>query len=361
MVTIANPIYDVVFKYLMEDRRVAMIILSSLLKKKVVELEFRKNEYPNIGRDDMSIFRIDFGATVEEEDGSRKMVLIELQKTWVPTETLRFRQYLGAQYASRDNMLRDEGGYALPMITIYILGHRVGDLEEPVLYVKRQVYDYQDRIVTKGIPDKFINSLTHDSIIVQIPLLKGKVSNRLEKILSVFDQSQITETNSQFLRFDESGCEEDSEMRQILFRLTAAAADADVRHSMNVEDEYFGLIEEMDTDILQKKQELAEQKAQLKEQKTLLKEQKAQLKERDARLKESDARLKERDARLKESDARLKERDARLKEKNSQLEEQHKLLDSMVKTMLTSGMTIEDIACAIGKDADYIKKITSTE
>ena len=32
----ANPIYDTVFKYLMEDTRVAATILTALLKKKVV-------------------------------------------------------------------------------------------------------------------------------------------------------------------------------------------------------------------------------------------------------------------------------------------------------------------------------------
>lgn len=40
------------------------------------------------------MFRIDFGATVREADGSERLVLIELQKTWLETETLRFRQYL---------------------------------------------------------------------------------------------------------------------------------------------------------------------------------------------------------------------------------------------------------------------------
>lgn len=29
-----------------------------------------------------------------EDDGEEKLMLIELQKTWVETETLRFRQYL---------------------------------------------------------------------------------------------------------------------------------------------------------------------------------------------------------------------------------------------------------------------------
>lgn len=45
MIHIANPIYDSVFKYLMEDERVARTILSALLKKEVVSVEMRRNEY----------------------------------------------------------------------------------------------------------------------------------------------------------------------------------------------------------------------------------------------------------------------------------------------------------------------------
>ena len=35
--TIANPIYDTVFKYLMEDERIARTILSALLKQEIVK------------------------------------------------------------------------------------------------------------------------------------------------------------------------------------------------------------------------------------------------------------------------------------------------------------------------------------
>ena len=95
IISIANPIYDSVFKFLMEDERVAKTILSALLKKEVVEVDVRKHEYTNGIKDKVSMFRIDFGAKVKQDDGSLKLVLIELQKTWLETETLRFRQYLG--------------------------------------------------------------------------------------------------------------------------------------------------------------------------------------------------------------------------------------------------------------------------
>ena len=41
---IANPIYDSVFKYLMDDNRVAKLIVSALLAEEVEELEFRPAE-----------------------------------------------------------------------------------------------------------------------------------------------------------------------------------------------------------------------------------------------------------------------------------------------------------------------------
>ena len=263
---VANPIYDIVFKYLLEDERIARTLLSALLKKDVVAVVSRRNEYSNIERNGLSVFRIDFGATIQESDGSRHLILIELQKTWLETETLRFRQYLGAQYANVENMLPENGGaYAIPMVTVYLLGHKVGDIEEPVLYVRRQSYDYYDRLVTKGLPDPFVDSLTHDSIIVQIPRLHGQVNNRLDKVLSIFDQTRMDQHNKHVLDIDESAYTGDDEMIRIVNRLMAAAADAKMRHDMNVEDEYFSIIEKRETEVMLAKKELAETKAEMKE------------------------------------------------------------------------------------------------
>jgi hypothetical protein len=43
-VRIANPIYDVVFKFLLDDEKVARLVLSALLGKEVLELQFRPTE-----------------------------------------------------------------------------------------------------------------------------------------------------------------------------------------------------------------------------------------------------------------------------------------------------------------------------
>ena len=277
--TIANPIYDSVFKFLMEDERVARTILSALLKMNIVKVEVRPHEYSNSQRDTLSMFRIDFGATVRESDGTERIILIEVQKTWLETETLRFRQYLGVQYQRKENIMADSSeGYALPMVAVYILGHKVGDVEEPVLYVRHDVFDYNENRVTKGLPNPFIDSLTHDSIIVQIPRLHGQINNRLDKVLSVFDQTLLTPDSEHFLNYDDSLYQGDEDLQPILHRLLMAASDADTRQDMNVEDEYYSIIEKRDTDIMMKDRQLAEKNA-------LLTQKDEQLSQKDEQLK----------------------------------------------------------------------------
>lgn len=279
MIQIANPIYDSVFKYLMEDERIAKTLLSALLKKEVVAVEMRRNEYTNGVRDNISMFRIDFGAHVKEPDGTIRLVLIELQKTWLETETLRFRQYLGAQYSNSENVPSENNkdGYAIPMVAIYLLGHRVGDINVPVLYVKHKAYDYDGNVVTDGIPDPFVESLIHDSIIVQIPLLHGQVNNRLEKVLSVFDQSQKNGSDRHVLNVNDTPFDDDDDMQYLLRRLLMAAANAQLRQEMNVEDEYFKALEDRDTALMMKDKKLAEQAEQLEQNKAELEQNKAQL------------------------------------------------------------------------------------
>ncbi len=322
---IANPIYDIVFKYLMEDERIARTILSALLKVDVVAVEVRPHEYSDDNRESLSVFRIDFGATVRDQDGHEKLILIELQKTWLETETLRFRQYLGVHYSNPKNM--QDAGHALPMVAVYLLGHKVGDVEEPVLYVNHQSYDYDNHVVTKGLPNPFIDSLTHNSIIVQIPRLHGKINNRLDMVLSIFDQTRRDANDNRILQLDDSVYGGDADMERILHRLTKAAADADMRHRMNVEDEYFSAIEKRDTEILM----------------------------RDKQLAEKNATIKEMDGTIKEMDGTIKEMDGTIKEMDGTIKEQHTMLRSFVKLLLDSGLTPDEIATKLNISLDAVK------
>ena len=291
--TIANPIYDAVFKYLMEDKRIARTILSALLKENIIEVDMRPHEYSNGQRELLSVFRIDFGATILKPDGSEELILVELQKNWLPTETLRFRQYVGSQYQDPRNMVEDSADrHALTMVPVYLLGHALGDIEEPVLYVRHQSFDYNDRIVTKGMPNPFVESLVHDSVIVQIPRLHGQINNRLDEVLSVFDQTRADKKNRHTLNFDDSVYDSsDSDMQRILYRLTAAAADIDMRQDMMVEDEYYSIIKEQESKLYYGERKLAEMNAQLAEKEGQLAEKEGQLAEKEGQLAEKDGQL----------------------------------------------------------------------
>ena len=343
--SVANPIYDCVFKFLMEDERIAKTVLSALLKKEVVSVEMRRHEHPNVTRDKISMFRIDFAAQVKEDDGTVRLILIELQKTWVDTETLRFRRYLAAQYNAEENMVKEGElkGYAVPMIAVYLLGHRVGDIDKAVVYVTHNAFDYDGKVVEGGMQDPFINSLIHDSIIVQIPLLHGKINNRLDRVLSVFDQSQRDAKNQQIVCLDEKEYAGDSDMMYILHRLGLAAMDADVRQEMNDEDEFYSVLEARDTQVMKLNEQLTEKKKQLNEQKAQLNEQKAQLNEKQAQLSEKQAQLSEKTVRLAEAEAQLKE--------------QKSQVEAMVKAMVGNGMTIEAVAKMMNKSEDEINDL----
>ena len=328
MLTIANPIYDSVFKFLMEDERVARTILSALLKKDILQVEVRPHEYSNAQRDTLSMFRIDFAATIREDDGHEHLILIEVQKTWLETETLRFRQYLGVQYQRKENIMADSPeGYAMPMVAVYILGHKVGDIEH-------DAYDYNDRRVTRGIPNAFVDSLTHDSIVVQIPRLHGQINNRLDKVLSVFDQTLHLPDSEHFLSYDDSRYLGDEDMQPILHRLLMAASDADTRQDMNVEDEYYSIIEKRDTELMLSARRLAEQNAQITEQKAQLTEQKAQ---------------------LTEQKAQLTEQKAQLTEQKAVIETNEKIIRTSVRLLHQSGLSAADIASQLNLSTQAVE------
>ena len=333
---VANPIYDIIFKYLMEDERIARTILSALLKKEVVEVHMRNNEYNDKLSDNLSIYRIDFGATILNDEGQKQLILIELQKTWVETEVLRFRKYLSMQYANTGNMAgRGKSVHALPMVAIYLLGHKVGNIEAPVVYVSHQVYDYDNNLVENGLHDPFVESLTHNSIIVQIPRLHGKINNRLDKVLSIFDLSLQGGKGSHTIDIDANAYEEDTDMQPIIRRLEMAAADSELRRKMDVEDEFFSVLKSRDAEIMAKDMQLAE---------------------KIVAVKEAEKRL----LHANEGRAQAEEQRAQAEEQRAQAEERvEQILHNSIVALLKKKMSADDIANLLDIDIASVKQIAS--
>lgn len=268
----------------------ARTLLSALLKKEIVSVEMRPNEYSNREDGRVSIFRIDFGAIVREENGEEHLILIEVQKSWRSTEITRFRQYLGTQYENKRNV--DANGKPLPIVSVYILGHKVGKITEPVIYVSRKYLDYDSNEIKIGVPDPFIERLTHNSIIVQVPYLRRSARNRVEKIMSIFDQTYIQDGDSHYVSISGRDISEDAEMKRIINRLVTAAVNPDIRMIMNIEDEIFSELESLDAKIITQKKALLQKEEELSQKEEELSQKDEQLAQKDELLFQQRATLR---------------------------------------------------------------------
>ncbi len=239
---IANPVYDVVFKYLMNDNSIAKKIISLIIGEEIATLDFQPTEYSDDvdkGRDSLTVYRLDFAATIQLPDKSFKRVIIEIQKAKFATDIMRFRNYLGKQYSNKDNVyVQDNRQKACPILSIYFLGHRLENIHIPVTRVERKYYDNATG-EELSIQEDFIESLTHNSFVIQIPELRKKRRNLLEQVLSVFEQP-VSDKTPHFLDFSES--DYPPEYREVVRRLIKAGAEPRVRQTMDVEDE---IIEEL--------------------------------------------------------------------------------------------------------------------
>ena len=243
---IANPIYDVVFKYMMEDNTVAKLVVSSIIGEDVVSLapkpqertrekdETKKGEIPNL-----TVYRLDFSAKIKLSNGQYKVIVIEMQKAELPTDIMRFRRYLGEQYIDSENRIADnEEIEAMQIYAIYFLGKELGIYDTPVLSISPEVKDVSTGEIV-GDSSKFIDGLNHKSWIVQISCLKERRRNELEQLLSVFDQSNRT-SDIHILNVSEEDFPE--KFRPLIRRLKGAASDSKVKKQMKEEDEVWSYI-----------------------------------------------------------------------------------------------------------------------
>ncbi|MEM7657961.1 MAG: hypothetical protein AAF399_17680 [Bacteroidota bacterium] len=186
---IANPIYDVVFKRLMENDRVAKFFISTLLNQSVASVEFKPREFTYTNTlAGIAVYRLDFVAFILLEDGSTKKILIEIQKAKNRIDLMRFRNYLAEQYKKEDLVAGEKE--ILPITTIYILGFNIPEITSECIHVERQYRDMvRDEIVPKR--SEFIEKLTHDSYVVQVNRITDRYKTRLDQLLSVFEQSNF--------------------------------------------------------------------------------------------------------------------------------------------------------------------------
>jgi hypothetical protein len=188
---IANPMYDVVFKRMMENDRVAKFFIGTLLDQQIEQVEVKPQEFTYADElAGIAVFRLDFIATIQTETGEFKKVLIEIQKAKNYIDLIRFRNYLGEQYKKQDKINGEN--VSLPITTIYILGFMLPEIASACLKVER---NYKD-LINKKIIDKksdFVEKLTHDCFIVQVDRITDRYQTTLDQLLSIFEQNNFVD------------------------------------------------------------------------------------------------------------------------------------------------------------------------
>lgn len=250
---IINPLYDKAFKYLMENDKLARKVLSVILDVEVEEVALGQQEtvFPDEKRK-LTLFRLDFTATIREADGSRKTVLIELQKSKFPTDIQRFRNYLASGNSSKkktESLVGEpepEYGSPHPIITIYILGYNLDDLPYLAVTVNRDIVNSvnKEKINVKSF---FIEHLTHRSHIIQVRRLPEKRYTRLEKFLTLFNQAWCTEEG-----YIIDLVETPEEFSDIARYLQGPVMDEEFRRNLEVEEEIDFIFEEQELKFLKK-------------------------------------------------------------------------------------------------------------
>jgi len=271
MLLIANPIYDVVFKFLLEDLEVAKIIISILIGEEVIDLEYLAQERIAKVRD-LRVFRMDFKTKIKTENGF-KIVMVEIQKASVSKEIVRFRKYLGEQYRDQNNLV---DGKAIPIYPIFFIGKPLAKIQEPVIKIVRQ-YENQYNEPLNIEKEHFIESVSHDCMIIQISYSGKQSQSKIDKLLLFFDQDNkrsapISEQEYEelllnpnkkhpkgkmkyhFLEFDEEKVPEGFE--KIFRRLLKAASDNEVAELMDIEDSILSELEEFENEIENKDKKL---------------------------------------------------------------------------------------------------------
>ena len=238
---IANPIYDVVFKRMMENERVARFFIGTLLDETIENVEVKPQEFTYTDElAGLAVFRLDFIATIKTASGESKKVLIEIQKAKNQIDLMRFRNYLGEQYKKEDK-INDEK-VILPITTIYILGFKLTEIDTACIKVQR---NYKDLINNKIINTKsdFVEKLTHDSFIVQVDRITDRYQTKLDKLLSVFEQTNFIDSNKITKQYKHNTDIE--EVKIITDILHHTGTDPDEKKKIEVEQEAWRTVNAM--------------------------------------------------------------------------------------------------------------------
>jgi hypothetical protein len=276
-IIIPNPIYDVVFRYLMEDPESATIVISTLINEKIKHIQLepithsQKKDKQDIAiqdpktQDDIRLFHLDFTATIELPDGNEELIMIELQKASEPDDIFRFKRYISKNFQKKqDKEITDLQTQSIKtihqpirLIPIFILNFRIENEINDLLIKTNRIKTGIFKNKTLQKHNEFIDNLTYDILIVQLPNLHNiniedyqndEYKTKLYSLLKLFDQKSKVKNNEHRLRIIRRYFQ--GFLERVIKRLQAADIEnPDLEEKMLIEDEYLKALIERDNTI----------------------------------------------------------------------------------------------------------------
>jgi hypothetical protein len=281
---IANSIYDVVFKYLMEDYDIAKDILSAILNEEIISIEFMPQEATKFTEEGVKSTRFDFKCVVRNRKGELRTVIMEIQKARTDKQIFRFRGYLGNTYMKKVRVISEAGKkeeVSIPITSIYFLGDNLQQATIPILKIDRVYTDLLTGEVL-NFKEPFIELLSHDLYVIQIKRLNKMIKTDLEKMLDVFNQEKYQTDDNHILEY--TGDTSDPRVERIVNRLNTATLDYDLLDQMIMEDAY---------------------EADLRAANNVAREADERAREAESRTREAESRTREAESRTREVEEKL--------------------------------------------------------
>jgi hypothetical protein len=332
-----NILFDVVFKYLMQDNEIARQILSLILGLEILELEFlaqesaRATEIKETGKH-LRLLRLDFKAVIRTTDGQLKHVLIELQKDKKPTVSWRFRQYLAGIYEYKPGESELNMENPIPTIAVYLLGYPVFEKKYP--FVRSRI-QYESGLNNELLPNlkipNFVSGLSHECVYIHVNGFKNQPSHPITDLMHMFDQSRKHKDNAEVLianKLPNPGSLPDL----ILKRMHNAMNDKALRQAAL--EEHF---DELDLRITAEERDMERNQ---KDEAIRQKEEAISQKQEERRQKEEERGQKEEERRQKEEERRQKE----------------EILSNSIRLLHRLGLSSQQIADELKIDLDTVEQ-----
>ncbi|MDI9338700.1 MAG: hypothetical protein QM539_09790 [Alphaproteobacteria bacterium] len=341
-IIITNPIYNAVFKYLMDDLESAKIIISTLLNKKILSLKPLSNDLVNSDPPNQTsvtsntkktdsdsnmipLMRLDYSAEILHDNNTKELVTIELQKARFPSDELRFRQYIAENLKRtkdvKANKIDPDTGKPkkkkVPMryLPIFILNFDIEkEIKDLVLITEHFTTGmFSGKKLTD--PSRFLDNLLYNIIVVQLPYI-NKIDPKTLKSephkLAIYHLFQLFNQNHQLENDKYSLFLEDTKQTQHFERLVKRLAnikanDRKIVQKMILEDT-------MLQDFLDLENERVYHKKIINKQTIALEEKDKTIKEKDKTIEEKDKTIEEKDKKLEEKEKTIEAKDTLIQE-----------------------------------------------